>query len=110
MAGNKKRRKRKGKQGTFVRFALKALRNGTHGKKIVQAFAYAEEMQDRAPKSRTYGNFKWYWKQEAPHDLNAAEFCMLTGLLWMLSKISIPLLVILWIHWKFWPVMKARTC
>jgi len=65
----------------LFRFALEALRNGTHKKQIAQAFAYAEKMQDRDPKSDTYGNFKWYWKQEAPHDLNAVEFCMSTGIL-----------------------------
>lgn len=31
-------------------------------------------MQDLNPESRTYGNFRWYWRQEQVEDWNAVEF------------------------------------
>lgn len=34
----------------------------------------AEEMQDRNPESRTFGNFRWYWRTPEVTDQNAVEF------------------------------------
>lgn len=65
-------------------FALEAAANRWHPERVAQAFALAEEMQDRDEASKTCGNFRWYWRAEKPEDLNAVEFCMQQGvLLWM---------------------------
>ena len=34
----------------------------------------AEEMQDKNPDSRTFGNFRWYWSSPGVTDPNAVEF------------------------------------
>jgi len=68
-------------------FALDAAAVGWHPERIAKAFDLAEQAQDRDPKSRTYGNFKWYWRDTRPADLNAVEFSMQQGVLvWMLQK------------------------
>jgi len=36
----------------------------------------AEEMQDKNPESRTFGNFRWYWNSSGVTDANAAEFAL----------------------------------
>ena|GEM_PF-1159653 len=36
----------------------------------------AEEMQDKHPGSRTFGNFRWYWSSAGVTDANAAEFAL----------------------------------
>ncbi len=41
---------------------------------LEKAFENLESMQDRDPASQTYGNFRWYWNQQKPEDLNAVEF------------------------------------
>lgn len=47
----------------------------------------AARMQDRDPQSRSYGNFRWYWRDPAVGDLNAADFCMQSGvLIWLRSR------------------------
>ncbi len=68
-------------------FAESALRNGSHATEIEQAFAWAEEMQDRDPDSPTFGNFRWYRANPKPHDKNAVEFCMSTA-------------TVTWIHYR----------
>ena len=68
-------------------FALEAVANDYHPEHVERAFELARQMQDREPKNRTYGNFKWYWGGEKPDDLNAAEFCMQQGvLIWMFHR------------------------
>lgn len=68
-------------------FALEAVANDYHPEHVERAFELAKQMQDRDPKNRTYGNLKWYWGDEKPDDLNAAEFCMQQGVLvWMFHK------------------------
>ena len=42
--------------------------------KLEKAVENLESMQDRDPASQTYGNFRWYWNQQKPEDLNAVEF------------------------------------
>lgn len=65
-------------------FALEAVANDHHPEHVERALQLAAQMQDRDPKNRTYGNFRWYWGDEKPDDLNAAEFCMQQGvLIWM---------------------------
>ena len=41
---------------------------------VVKLLRLAEEMQDRNPESRTFGNFRWYWSSASVTDLNAVEF------------------------------------
>jgi len=68
-------------------FALEAAAAGYRPERITRAFELAEKMQDRDPNSRTYGNFRWYWRAEKPEDWNAVEFCMQKGaLVWMLHR------------------------
>jgi hypothetical protein len=68
-------------------FALNAAAAKWHPERIDEVLDLATQMQDREPKNRTYGNFKWYWKDKGPDDLNAAEFCMQQGILiWMFHK------------------------
>ena len=57
-------------------FALNAVENGSHAAEIVRAFEMAEALQDRDELSPTFGNFRWYPKNEKPVDRNAVEFCM----------------------------------
>ncbi|NQT51372.1 hypothetical protein HQ576_04945, partial [bacterium] len=65
-------------------FALEAAATASHLDKLDRTFELAEQMQDRDPESRTYGNFKWYWEAEGPVDRNAVEFSMQHGILvWM---------------------------
>jgi hypothetical protein len=42
--------------------------------RIDDALEKLESMQDRDPASKTYGNFRWYWREQKPGDLNAVEF------------------------------------
>jgi len=68
-------------------FALEASAIGWHPERVAKALDLAEQAQDRGEKSKTFGNFKWYWKDERPADLNAVEFTMQQGVLvWMLHK------------------------
>jgi hypothetical protein len=62
-------------------FALEAAAAGYRPERITKALELAEQMQDRDPNSRTYGNFRWYWRAEKPEDWNAVEFCMQKGAL-----------------------------
>ena len=55
--------------------------SGRHLDKLDVLFDVAAEMQDRDPKSRSYGNFRWYWRDGYVMDHNAADFCMQTGAL-----------------------------
>lgn len=41
----------------------------------------AAELQDRAPASRGYGNFRWYVRDGFVMDFNAVDFCMQEGAL-----------------------------
>jgi len=68
-------------------FALEAAAARWHPERIARALELAEQMQDRDPASRTFGNFRWYWRAERPEDRNAVEFSMQQGiLLWMLYR------------------------
>lgn len=41
---------------------------------VIPLLKLAEEMQDRNPQSRTFGNFRWYWRTPEVTDQNAVEF------------------------------------
>jgi hypothetical protein len=52
--------------------------------RLEKLFETAARMQDRDPKSKGYGNFRWSWSNPAVMDYNAVEFCMQGGaLVWM---------------------------
>jgi hypothetical protein len=52
--------------------------------RLPKLFEMAARMQDRDPESRSYGNFRWYWRDETVGDFNAADFTMQTGvLIWL---------------------------
>jgi hypothetical protein len=54
-------------------------------------FDVAAKMQDRDPKSKGYGNFRWSWANPAVMDYNAVEFCMQGGaLLWLRHRDKLP--------------------
>ncbi|MBT3602248.1 MAG: hypothetical protein HN521_04200 [Candidatus Latescibacteria bacterium] len=65
----------------LFRFVLNATENQTHVQEVEQALIWAEAFQDRDPNSETYGNFRWYRKNEKPMDRNAVEFAMEVGVL-----------------------------
>ncbi len=68
-------------------FALEATADKWHPERVEKALELASQKQDRNPKSKTYGNFAWYWEDKAPDDRNCVEFCMQKGiLLWILFK------------------------
>ena len=62
-------------------FAHEAVKSGSHALEIEEAYRTAIELQDRDPASPTYGNFRWYRKNDRPQDLNAVEFCTSVGIL-----------------------------
>ncbi|MDR1269698.1 MAG: hypothetical protein LBK82_09240 [Planctomycetaceae bacterium] len=41
---------------------------------VIPLLKLVEEMQDRNPESRTFGNFRWYWRTPEVTDQNAVEF------------------------------------
>jgi len=43
---------------------------------VTRLLQVAEEMQDRNPSSRTFGNFRWYWRTANVTDPNAVEFAV----------------------------------
>ena len=59
--------------------------------RMATLFEVAAKMQDRDPKSKGYGNFRWSWSNPAVMDYNAVEFCMQGGaLLWMRHRDKMP--------------------
>ena len=62
-------------------FAHEAAAAGSHATEIEEAYRTAIDLQDRDLNSPTYGNFRWYRKNERPQDLNAVEFCSAVGVL-----------------------------
>lgn len=58
-------------------YILEAAGGPEHQQRTAQietALNRLEQMQDRTPASKTYGNFHWYWRETKPGDLNAVEF------------------------------------
>lgn len=72
-------------------YALALLEAGRHLERLQRLFELAQQMQDRDPASRTYGNFRWRWSQARVEDLNAVEFCMQGGaLIWLRHRDLLP--------------------
>ncbi len=72
-------------------YALNLCESRQHPERLDRLFELAAEMQDRDPKSRNYGNFRWYRRDAKVLDANAVDFCMRGGsLMWMKHREFIP--------------------
>lgn len=65
-------------RGLFA-YALALCESDQHLERLERLFVLAAQMQDRDPRSRHYGNFRWYWSDERVADANAVDFCMRAG-------------------------------
>ncbi len=71
--------------------ALTVCREGRNLDRLDHIFTLLEKMQDRDPKSKTYGNFRWYWTNDTVMDLNAVDFCLENGsLIWLQHRDKLP--------------------
>jgi hypothetical protein len=71
--------------------ALALAETGRDLDRMATLFEAAAKMQDRDPKSKGYGNFRWSWSNPAVMDYNAVEFCMQGGaLVWMRHRDKMP--------------------
>ncbi|MDR3232699.1 MAG: hypothetical protein LBT46_03365 [Planctomycetaceae bacterium] len=60
-------------------------------KQIVPLMNLAEEMQDQNPESKTFGNFRWYWRTPKVTDQNAVEFVSAHALpIWFEARSKLP--------------------
>ena len=72
-------------------YALSLCEAQVHLERLPRLIELGAKMQDRQPGSNTYGNFRWYWREDKPHDRNAVDFCMLGGaLLWQRHRDRLP--------------------
>ncbi len=72
-------------------FFLNAVALDWRPEKWASIIDLAEELHDRNPDSPTYGNYRWYWRDEHPNDRNAVEFCLQTACLaWVLYRDRLP--------------------
>jgi hypothetical protein len=77
-------------RGLFA-YALVLCEARQHPERLDRLFALAEQMQDRDPKSRSYGNFWWSMRDGKVLDYNAVDFSMRGGaLLWLKHRDFIP--------------------
>ena len=62
-----------------------------HPERLQRLMALGIEAQDKDPKSRTYGNLKWYWRDPGVTDQNAVEFCTQdAAAIWILDRQWMP--------------------
>ena len=58
---------------------------------LIPVLMLVEEMQDKNPESRTFGNFRWYWRTPEVTDTNAVEFISAHALpIWFEAKEKLP--------------------
>ncbi|MDR2757621.1 MAG: hypothetical protein LBC20_18175 [Planctomycetaceae bacterium] len=58
---------------------------------VIPLLKLAEEMQDRNPESRTFGNFRWYWRTPEVTDQNAVEFVAAHAIpIWFEARDKLP--------------------
>ncbi len=68
-------------------FILTAAARGWHPETLPAVIDLVEEMHERDPANKGYGNYRWYRKNEHPDDFNAVQFCMQTAsLTWLLYR------------------------
>ncbi len=60
----------------ILAYALTLCEAREHPERIERLLALVRRMQDVAPKSRNFGNLKWYWRDPGVTDANAVDFCM----------------------------------
>jgi len=64
---------------------------GQHADRLPRLLDLAAQLQDRGRRSRTQGNFRWYWSHADVDDPNAVEYCLPAGaLLWMRHRDALP--------------------
>jgi hypothetical protein len=62
-----------------------------HPERLQRLLALGIEAQDKDPKSRTYGNLRWYWRDAGVTDQNAVEFCAQdAAAIWLLDRQWMP--------------------
>jgi hypothetical protein len=62
-----------------------------HPDRLLRLFELADQLQDHDPKSKTYGNLRWYWSHPKVDDQNAVDFCMQSGVLvWIRHRDAMP--------------------
>jgi hypothetical protein len=72
-------------------YALALCEARQHPERLDRLFELAEQMQDRDPKSRSYGNFWWTMRDGKVMDANAVDFSMRGGaLLWLKHRDFMP--------------------
>ncbi len=72
-------------------YALALCEARQHPERLERIFVLASQMQDRNPKSRSYGNFWWTLRDGKVMDANAVDFAMRGGaLLWLKHRDFIP--------------------
>ena len=72
-------------------YALALCESKQHPERLDRLFELAAEMQDRNPKSQTYGNFRLHSRDANLLDYNAVDFWMRGGsLLWLKHREFIP--------------------
>ena len=75
----------------LLAYALVLCEAKVHPDRLERLFALTAQMQDRDPKSPTWGNLKWYWRDPGVTDTNAVDFCMLdAATLWLRHGDAIP--------------------
>ncbi|MDR2439305.1 MAG: hypothetical protein LBE12_08050, partial [Planctomycetaceae bacterium] len=58
---------------------------------VIPLLKLAEEMQDRNAESKTFGNFRWYWRTPEVTDRNAVEFIAAHAIpIWFESRNQLP--------------------
>jgi hypothetical protein len=62
-------------------YALALCEARVHPERLERLLALVRQMQDRDPRSKTWGNLRWCWRDAAVTDTNAVEFCMQDALL-----------------------------
>ncbi|MBN1341415.1 MAG: hypothetical protein JXQ73_01980 [Phycisphaerae bacterium] len=76
---------------TLFRYALALCETNTHMDRLPRLFELAAKMQDRDPSGSTYGNFRWYWREDRIRDRNAVDFCMKgASLIWIRHRDRLP--------------------
>ncbi len=72
-------------------FLLTAVAHDWRPEKWAEVIALGEELHDRDPRSPTYGNYRWYWREPKPNDRNAVEFSMgSAALTWVAYRDRLP--------------------
>jgi len=62
-------------------YALTLCEARQHPERLERLLAVTRQMQDQDPRSKNWGNLRWYWRDAAVTDTNAVEFCMHDALL-----------------------------